>query len=52
MHNDFRQYNNYSPKVYNYQNNIRIQKLIQQKIIYNSEITIKIKMNAIMKFQI
>ena len=45
--NNFKQYNNYSLKVYNYQNNMIIQKLIQSEITYNLGIKI-----TIMKFQI
>ena len=46
--NNFKQYNNYILKVYNYRNNMSIYKLIQKKILYNLET----KINAIMKFQI
>ena len=45
--NNFKQYNNYSLKVYNYRNNMIIQKLIQPKISYNLGIKI-----TFMKFQI
>ena len=46
--NNFKHYNNYILKVYNYRNNMSIHKLIQQKILYNLETMI----NAIIKFQI
>ena len=44
---NFKQYNNYSLKVYNYRNNMIIQKLIQPEITYNLGIKI-----TVMKFQL